>query len=153
MSGLVKGELDVIIYDYPFAANEILDYNKKLSITNNNLNGDELSEYVLVLNKSIDGADELMKKINEGIKKFKESSKYSDAVVKYIPVSNSQQSSQTSSTDSYKVQAGETLSIIAKNHLGDVNKWKEIYQLNKSILASPDIIYPGQNISKPAGWQ
>jgi ABC-type amino acid transport substrate-binding protein len=153
MSSLVKGELDAIIYDYPFASNEILDYDKKLIITNNNLNGDELSEYVLVLNKRIDGAEELMEKINEGIKKFKESSKYSDAVVKYIPVSNSQSSTQSSSADAYTIKSGETLSIIAKEHLGDVNKWKEIYQLNKNTLASPDIIYPGQNILKPSGWK
>lgn len=153
MYSLAKGELDAIIYDYPFASNEILDYDKKIVITNNNLNGDELSEYVLVLNKRLDGAEELMKKINNGIKKFKESSKYSDAVVQYIPVSNTQSSTQVSSNDIYKVKPGETLSIIARDHLGDVNKWKEIYQINKNILASPDIIYPGQNISKPSGWQ
>ncbi|MFN5628436.1 MAG: transporter substrate-binding domain-containing protein [Bacteroidota bacterium] len=152
MLSLIKGEFDVIIYDYPFAANEILDYDKKITITNNNLNGDELSEYVLVLNKRIDGAAELMDKINEGIKKFKESSKYSDAVVQYIPVSNSQASAQFSSANTYTIKRGETLSIIARDHLGDVFKWKEIYQLNKNTLASPDIIYPGQNIIKPSGW-
>jgi nucleoid-associated protein YgaU len=152
MASLVKGELDVIIYDYPFAANEILDYNKKLMITNNNLNGDELSEYVLVLNKRLDGSEELMEKINQGIKKFKESSKYSDAVVQYIPVSNSQTSTNSPSAETYTIKQGETLSIIARDHLGDVSKWREIYQLNKNTLASPDIIYPGQNILKPSGW-
>jgi ABC-type amino acid transport substrate-binding protein len=152
MSGLIKGEFDVIIYDYPFAANEILDYNNKLSITNKNLNGDELSEYVLVLNKRIVGAEELMDKINDGIKRFKESSKYSDAVVKYIPVSISETSSKIASENSYTIRNGETLSILARDHLGDVKKWKEIYQLNKDILASPDIIYPGQAIIKPNGW-
>ena len=153
MFGLVKGEFDVIIYDYPFAANEILDYDKKITITNNNLNGDELSEYVLVLNKQLDGAEDLMEKINEGIKKFKESTKYSDAVVQYIPVSNSQPSQQVSIGNSYIIKRGETLSIIARDHLGDVNKWREIYQLNKNTLASPDIVYPGQSISKPIGWK
>jgi ABC-type amino acid transport substrate-binding protein len=152
MASLVKGELDVIIYDYPFAANEILDYNKKLMITNNNLNGDELSEYVLVLNKRLDGSEELMEKINQGIKKFKESSKYSDAVVQYIPVSNSQTSTNSPSAETYTIKQGETLSIIARDHLGDVSKWREIYQLNKNTLASPDIIYPGQKILKPSGW-
>jgi ABC-type amino acid transport substrate-binding protein len=153
MSGLVKGEFDAIIYDYPFAANEILDYDKKVTITNYNLNGDELSEYVLVLNKRVVGAEDLMKKINEGIKKFKESSKYSDAIVQYIPVSNTQIANKNTSADSYTIKRGETLGIIARDHLGDLNKWEEIYKLNKNILASPDIIYPGQNISKPAGWQ
>jgi ABC-type amino acid transport substrate-binding protein len=153
MYGLVKGEFDVIIYDFPFAANEILDYDKKITISNSNLNGDVLSEYVLVLNKRIVGAEDLMEKINDGIKKFKESSKYSDAIVQYIPVSNTQPSPQASSADSYTIKSGETLSIIARDHLGDVNKWREIYQLNKNTLASPDIIYPGQNISKPSGWK
>jgi ABC-type amino acid transport substrate-binding protein len=153
MNGLINDEFDVIIYDYPFAANEVLDYANKICISNKNINGDQLNEYVLVINKRIQGAQELLDKINEGIRRFKESPYYSDAIVTYIPMSNSQSDRLTSSSDTYTIKAGETLSILAKNHLGDVNKWREIYNLNKDVLASPDIIYPNQVIAKPNGWQ
>jgi ABC-type amino acid transport substrate-binding protein len=151
MGGLVKGEFDVVVYDYPFATNEIKDYDK-LAITSKNLNGDELSEYVLVVNSKANGARELVEKINDAIKKYKGTATYSDAVVQYIPsaVDNSKVSA---SADMYIVKKGETLSIIAKHHLGDYQKWKDIYDLNKDQLASPDIIYPGQAIVKPEGWQ
>lgn len=153
MSALPKGELDAIIYDFPFAANEILDYSNKIVITNKNLNGEELSEYVLVVNKSEDGAEELIQKINKGIQKYKETTNYADAIVNYIPSGVSQEPKESASTNTYAIKRGETLSIIARDHLGDMSKWSDIYSINKDRLASPDIIYPGQNILKPEGWQ
>lgn len=151
MSGLTKNEFDAVVYDYPFAANEVLDYDNNLVISNTNLNGDELSEYVLVV-KNVPGAEELVQKINIAISKYKETPKYSDAIVEYIPVSNMQQEGTKDLADAYIINRGETLAIIAKKHLGDATKWKDIYELNKSILASPDIIYPGQKLIKPQGW-
>lgn len=153
MQGLVNGEFDAIVYDYPFASNEIVDYNDKIIITNRNLNGDDLNAYVLVLNKRVSGASDLMKKINSAIVKFKESPLYAESVVSYIPVGKEAETQPVVSGDTYTIKTGETLSIIARDHLGDVNKWNEIYNLNKKTLASPDIIYPGQKLVKPAGWR
>jgi len=153
MSGLIKGEFDAIIYDYPFGSNEIVDYNSKIVITNKNLNGEELSNYVLVLNKRTPGAGDLIIKINDAIQKFKRTEKYSDAIAEYIPNSNPKNNTNIGTTDTYTIQKGETLSIIARDNMGDVNRWSEIYNLNKDILASPDIIYSGQIIRKPNGWR
>jgi nucleoid-associated protein YgaU len=152
MSGLVKGEFDAIIYDYPFGANEIEDYNSKIVISNKNLNGEDLNNYVLVVNKRTPGAGDLLIKINDAIQKFKRSEKYSDAIAEYIPNSNAKNISNINPADSYTIQKGETLSIIARDKMGDVTRWSEIYNLNKDILASPDIIYSGQIIRKPSGW-
>lgn len=150
MNGLLNAEFDAIIYDYPFAANEIEDYQGKIVITNTNLNGDQLSEYVLVLNKRTEGAAELMSKINDAIAKYKQLPQYADAVVKHIPSVGLPAQKQISSSQGYTIKKGETLSIIARDQLGDVNLWRELYQINKSILASPDIIYPGQILTMPA---
>jgi nucleoid-associated protein YgaU len=38
---------------------------------------------------------------------------------------------------------------IAKQQLGDGNRWKEIYELNKSIIKKPDKLIAGQVISIP----
>ena len=48
------------------------------------------------------------------------------------------------------VQAGESLSLIAKHYYGDVHRWKEIYEANKAVVGSnPDLIKPGQELVIP----
>lgn len=48
------------------------------------------------------------------------------------------------------VQAGETLSHIAMKHLGNANRWREIYEANKDVIKNPSLIYPGQEFVIPA---
>jgi len=51
---------------------------------------------------------------------------------------------------SYTVKAGDTLSKIAKEHLGDANAYMKIFNANKDQLADPDKIKPGQVLKIPA---
>ncbi len=44
----------------------------------------------------------------------------------------------------YKVVKGDTLWDISEAKLGDPQKWREIYSLNKAIIDCPHWIYPGQ---------
>jgi nucleoid-associated protein YgaU len=44
----------------------------------------------------------------------------------------------------YTVKAGDTLSKIAKMHLGDANAYMRIFEMNKDQLSDPDKIKPGQ---------
>ena len=48
------------------------------------------------------------------------------------------------SPKTYTVQPGDTLSKIAKMHLGDANAYMRIFELNKDQLTDPDKIKPGQ---------
>jgi len=50
----------------------------------------------------------------------------------------------------YTVQAGDTLSKMAKAHLGDAKRYMEIFNLNKTILKDPDMIKVGQRLQLPA---
>ncbi|MDO5647068.1 peptidoglycan-binding protein LysM [Paracoccus sp. (in: a-proteobacteria)] len=50
----------------------------------------------------------------------------------------------------HTVQKGETLSAIAKKHLGDANKYRLIFDANRPMLSDPDKIYPGQVLRIPA---
>ncbi|MGE5707324.1 MAG: LysM peptidoglycan-binding domain-containing protein [Bacteroidota bacterium] len=51
----------------------------------------------------------------------------------------------------YIVQKGDSLSKIAQNQLGDANRWREIYELNKDLIgADPNRIFPGQVLRLPA---
>jgi DNA-binding SARP family transcriptional activator/LysM repeat protein len=57
--------------------------------------------------------------------------------------------SATDTGAAYRVRRGDTLSSIAENHLGDADRWPEIFTLNRGTrfavggaLTDPDLIYP-----------
>ncbi len=47
------------------------------------------------------------------------------------------------------VEAGDTLSALAHEHLGDANRWPEIFTLNGDVLTNPDRIVVGQVLQLP----
>jgi nucleoid-associated protein YgaU len=49
----------------------------------------------------------------------------------------------------YTVKAGDTLSQIAKEHLGSAGAYTKIFELNKDQLSDPDKIKPGQVLRLP----
>jgi nucleoid-associated protein YgaU len=50
----------------------------------------------------------------------------------------------------YVVQEGDTLSSIARNELGKVSRWAEIYQLNRETLGKDyDYLTPGMRLTLP----
>ncbi len=49
----------------------------------------------------------------------------------------------------YTIKSGDNLSKIAKEYLGDANKYMEIVKANKGIIENADKIYPGQTIRIP----
>jgi nucleoid-associated protein YgaU len=49
----------------------------------------------------------------------------------------------------YTVKAGDTLSKIAKQHLGDGNAYMKIFEANRDQLSNPDQIKPGQTLKLP----
>ncbi len=50
----------------------------------------------------------------------------------------------------YTVQPGDTLSKIAKLHLGDANKYMAIFEANRDQLNDPNMIRAGQELRLPA---
>lgn len=55
------------------------------------------------------------------------------------------------SANTYTVKAGDTLSKIAKEKLGDSSAYMEIYNANRDQLSDPDKIRPGQVLKIPQG--
>ncbi|WP_226554249.1 peptidoglycan-binding protein LysM [Celeribacter naphthalenivorans] len=51
----------------------------------------------------------------------------------------------------HEVKKGDTLWAVAKNALGDGNRYMEIFEANKPMLSDPDKIYPGQMLIIPQG--
>lgn len=56
---------------------------------------------------------------------------------------------ESSESGVYLVVRGDSLWLIAKNQLGSGNRWQEIYELNKNLLADPELIYAGQKLAMP----
>ena len=55
-----------------------------------------------------------------------------------------------SSMKTYTVKAGDTLSKISREFLGDANEYMRIFEANKDQLTDPDKIKPGQVLTIPA---
>ncbi|MEZ4633263.1 MAG: LysM peptidoglycan-binding domain-containing protein [Deinococcales bacterium] len=49
----------------------------------------------------------------------------------------------------YLVQAGDSLSLIAGERLGDIYRWPEILAANGFAIDDPNLIYPGMNLLIP----
>lgn len=65
--------------------------------------------------------------------------------IKVVPQAGNAAASQT-----YTVKAGDTLSKIAKEHLGSANSYMQIFEANRDQLSDPDEIKPGQVLKIPA---
>lgn len=53
-------------------------------------------------------------------------------------------------TRTYVVESGDSLSKIAKELLGDAERWPEIYEANKDKIDDPNEIHPGQELEIPS---
>jgi LysM repeat protein len=62
---------------------------------------------------------------------------------------SSQPAAAADSARSYTVQAGDSLSKIAKREYGDANKWNAIFEANRDKIKNPDLIHPGQVLTIP----
>jgi nucleoid-associated protein YgaU len=49
----------------------------------------------------------------------------------------------------YTIEAGDSLSKIAKEVYGDAMKWQALFEANHEVIKDPDLIYPGQTIRVP----
>lgn len=60
-----------------------------------------------------------------------------------------QRSGQPPASGTYTVVKGDCLSRIAQKQLGNANRWREIYNLNRDKISNPNLIYPGQVLTLP----
>lgn len=73
-----------------------------------------------------------------------------DEVVADIKVTGGGGAPAAAAARTYTVKAGDTLSAIAKQHLGDANAYMKIFEANRDQLNDPNLIKPGQVLKLPA---
>lgn len=139
---LDNGEVDAIIYDYPFTVKEIRQF-PKLRIVKLNLNA---SQYAVGLPSN---NDDLLSVVNTAIREIVNSPDYENLVRKYLTTDAVQVVELPKGSKVYLVKAGDSLSGIAQKQLGDKEKWKTIYELNKNRLANPHLLSVGMQLLMP----
>lgn len=54
----------------------------------------------------------------------------------------------------YTVRSGDWLSSIARDQMGSIDKWQELYEANKAVVGDdPNLIFPGQVLTIPGVTQ
>ena len=130
-----KDQADALIYDYPFAAEEIKAH-PQTTIVQYNLNQ---SKYAVGIPA---GNYDLVYEINAAIDKFKATPQYAELMREYLTTSSDVFMKPVAGRKTYTVRAGDTLSKIAGAELMDVNRWREIWELNSERVAKENLIYP-----------
>lgn len=126
---------DALIYDYPFAAEEIKEH-PRTTIVQYNLNQ---SRYAVGVPA---GNYDLIYEINQAVDRFKATPQYADLMREYLTTESEVFTRPVEGRRSYTVRAGDTLSRIAGAELMDVNRWREIWDLNRERVANENLIYP-----------
>jgi len=65
------------------------------------------------------------------------------------PAAQTHAPTQTEAHVTHTVVAGDTLSKIAKQYLGDANAYMDIFEANRDKLSDPNLIKPGQVLKIP----
>jgi ABC-type amino acid transport substrate-binding protein len=141
---LDQGKLDAFIYDFPYAQEEIKPFEGRLEIVQFNLTE---STYNVGTRK---GATSLMKMVNSAIRELKASEEYRRIVRKYLGGSGPAPVAKVAAGQAvYTVRSGDTLSGIARDRLGKMSRWPEIWDLNKGRIANPNLIEIGWELVLP----
>jgi len=145
LSDFINNDLvDVIIYDFPFAAKEIANMKStNIEIKIAKIPGSNL-EYKIGLRK---GNEELLSALNSAITKVRELPKYDALIKEFIPVSGIKKIEIKESDQVYVVKKGDWLSKIAEKCLRDKNRYEELAQINN--IGQPNLIFIGQKLKMP----
>jgi ABC-type amino acid transport substrate-binding protein len=130
-----KDQVDALIYDYPFAAEEIKEHPRTV-IVQYNLNQ---SKYAVGIPA---GNYDLVYEVNAALDRFKATPAYADLMREYLSSSSEAFMKPIAGRKTYTVKAGDTLSKIAGAELKDTNRWREIWDLNRDRVANENLIYP-----------
>ena len=142
---LAAGKIDGFVYDFPYAQEELKEYRDRLEIVQFNLTQ---SSYNVGVRR---GATSLLKMVNAAIRELKGSEEYRQIIRKYLGGTGPAPIAKVAGGQSvYKVRPGDTLSRISRDQLGQVNRWYEIWELNKGRIADPNLIEVGWELLLPS---
>lgn len=131
-----RGQADALIYDYPFAAVEIKKHPQTV-IAKYNLNKSKYAVGVAANNY------DMVYEVNKALDQIRESDQYATLMKTYLSSTSEAFMKPVAGKRTHRVIAGDTLSKIARQELGNSERWEEIWNLNTERVANPNLIYPG----------
>jgi polar amino acid transport system substrate-binding protein len=146
---LVNGRFDAFLYDYPYASAEL----RQWVVQNPSRKGSlRIAQYNLTDSHYAVGVREadrdLLVATNQAIEAWKETPAYGEAIKAFLkggePVAPTDANARV-----VVVKAGDTLSLIAKRELGDVNKWRVLWEKNRARFPNPHLIDVGDKVELP----
>jgi ABC-type amino acid transport substrate-binding protein len=139
---LDQGNVDAIVYDYPFAVEELKPF-RRLKIVKLNLNESQYAVGIPTRN------DELLDAVNGAITEIRDSEEFGGWVKQYLASKAVEAAPLARDAKVYVVKPGDTLSGIARSQLGSAEDWPRIWELNKSRLGNPHLIEVGFELAMP----
>jgi ABC-type amino acid transport substrate-binding protein len=146
---LQSGRFAAFLYDYPYAVAEIRAWYAQnpsregaLRIAQYNLTD---STYAVAMRAD---APDLLAAVNGAIAEWRASDAYAEAVRAWLKGGEGLPAPKDQGRV-VRVQAGDTLSGIAKRELGSVDRWKEIWAKNQERFPNPHLIEPGDEVVLP----
>lgn len=141
---MVRGQLDGMVYDCPLARHEMTTYGDKLRIAEDALN-------VATYNVGVPAWDTaLLADVNVVLKELGDQGLLATLEQRWLGTSAPTDGYTSATGKVVVVKRGETLSLIAKRELGDVEKWRALYDGNKDVVGpDPNQIYTGMRLRVP----
>lgn len=146
---LLSGRFAGFLYDYPYAVAEINAFYKAnphrqgaFRIAQFNLTD---STYAVGVRE---GEADLLAAVNDAIRTWRDGPDYAEAVRTYLSAKLAAPAAPKAAKV-VKVKAGDTLSGIAARELGDKDRWKELWALNKARFPNPHLIEVGDEVVLP----
>lgn len=141
---LAEGQIDALLYDYPYTKEEIKPFADRLEIVQFNLTE---STYNVGVRH---GATDLLNTVNAAIRHLKASDEYGEMVRRHLGgIGPAPLPRIAANQEIYRVAQGDTLSKIARSELGVTSRWREIWDLNKGRIADPNLIAIGWELVLP----
>ena len=129
-------QADALIYDYPFAAEEIKAHPRTV-IVKYNLNQ---SKYAVGIPE---GNYDLVYEVNRAIDQFKATPQYADLMREYLSSSSEVFMKPVAGRKTYTVKAGRHADARSPPPSSATStRWKEIWDLNRDRVANENLIYP-----------
>ena len=87
--------------------------------------------------------------MNQAVKSWRDSDAYGEAVKRWLKGGKAVEATVPAGKRVVKVEKGDTLSLIAKRELGSVDRWPDLWDLNRERFPNPHLIDVGDEVVLP----
>ena len=147
---LAAGEVDALVYDYPFTVGEIVSHADSARIVQLNL-------FPFHYAAMLSAADPALKEaFDDAIAAVRARPDYRQWLAEFLlldgelsKVLDLDPPERKPAEKVHSVQEGETLRSIAARHYGEEERWKDLWRANKAVVALPELLPAGTTLVVP----